>query len=71
MDKRTGFTLTMAQPSLGVPMRQHGDKFAVALNAVAVRKRRAQKRWSLPPTTAREPVSGSRSLATPAGRASA
>jgi len=56
--------------SLNGPSRRVGiDKFAVELNAVAVRKRRAQKRWALKKTAARQPVTGGQSVSVPPGRA--
>lgn len=64
-------TKGQAQPSLGASITSRGpSKFAVEVNAVAVRKRKAQKRYALKPTGARQPVTGGRSIATPIARAS-
>jgi hypothetical protein len=52
------------------PWKRRTNDYAAAVNAVAVRKRKKQKRWALKTTAARQPVSGARSLSMPSTRAS-
>lgn len=68
-----GQSLSVGSPlSIGISHHRPGiDMFSTAVNTVAVRKRKNQKRWMLKPKAVKQPVSGAKSLAVPPTRASA